>query len=77
MNRTMRVHWLLQELNLTYETHRIESRTGETASAEYISLNPKKKTPTLRIAWIMRLFSTNGFSEGTTLYFNSRVVGPR
>ena len=45
--RTMRVHWLLQELNLTYETHRIESRTGETTSAEYISLNPKKKIPTL------------------------------
>jgi glutathione S-transferase len=45
--RTMRVHWLLKELNLTYETHRIESRTGETGSAEFESLNPKKKIPAL------------------------------
>jgi glutathione S-transferase len=45
--RTMRVHWLMHELDLTYETHKIESRTGETDSIDYVSINPKRKIPTL------------------------------
>ncbi len=45
--RTFRVHWMLHELGLDYETRRIESRTGETQSAEYTALNPKQKIPTL------------------------------
>jgi glutathione S-transferase len=45
--RTFRVHWLLHELGLDYETRRIESRTGETLTDEYIRLNPKQKIPTL------------------------------
>ena len=45
--RTMRVHWLLHELGISYDTRRIESRTGETGLADYSSINPKKKIPTL------------------------------
>jgi glutathione S-transferase len=45
--RTMRVHWLLHELGLDYETRRIEPRTGETQSAEFQRVNPKQKIPAL------------------------------
>ena len=45
--RTMRVHWLLHELGLDYQTKRIQSRTGETQSDEYSSINPRQKIPTL------------------------------
>jgi len=45
--RTMRVHWLLAELGLRYETRRIEARTGETRTDEYAAINPKQKIPTL------------------------------
>jgi glutathione S-transferase len=43
--RTMRVHWILQELNLSYQTNPIQSRSGETQTAEYTQLNPKQKIP--------------------------------
>ncbi len=46
--RTMRVHWLLRECGMTYVTHPIGSRTGETQTAEYLALNPRGKIPTLR-----------------------------
>jgi len=46
-SRTMRVHWLLHELGLVYETKRIESRTGETQSDDYSRINPRQKIPTL------------------------------
>jgi len=46
--RTLRVHWMLHELGLSYETRRIESRTGETQADEYVALNPKQKIPTLQ-----------------------------
>lgn len=45
--RTLRVHWMLHELGIEYETKRIESRTGETLSKEYTRINPKQKIPTL------------------------------
>lgn len=45
--RTMRVHWLLHELGLEYETRRIGPRTGETQSAEFRQINPKQKIPAL------------------------------
>lgn len=45
--RTFRVHWMLHELGLEYETRRIESRTGETTTSEYTKLNPKQKIPIL------------------------------
>lgn len=45
--RTLRVHWMLHELGIEYETKRIESRTGDTLSEEYTRINPKQKIPTL------------------------------
>jgi len=45
--RTFRVHWLLHELGLDYTTHPIQSRTGETQTAEYLELNSRGKIPAL------------------------------
>jgi len=47
-SRTIRVHWALQELGLSYRTESIQSRTGETARPEYIKLNPRHKIPLLQ-----------------------------
>ena len=46
--RTLRAHWVLNELGLDYETRPIGSRTGETRTPEYRQLNPKEKVPTLQ-----------------------------
>jgi len=46
--RALRVHWALQELDLPYEFRPIQSRTGETLTAEYTRLNPKQKIPCLQ-----------------------------
>lgn len=46
--RTMRVHWMLRELDLDYHCHAIGSRTGETDSEAYGRLNPKRKIPVLQ-----------------------------
>lgn len=46
--RTLRVHWVLQELGLAYETRPIGSRSGETRTPEYKQLNPKEKIPALQ-----------------------------
>ncbi|MDE0941136.1 MAG: glutathione S-transferase family protein [Alphaproteobacteria bacterium] len=46
--RALRVHWALQELGLTYQFRPIQSRTGETLTAEYSGHNPKQKIPTLQ-----------------------------
>lgn len=46
--RTLRVHWVLNELGLDYEIRPIGSRTGETRTPEYRQLNPKEKVPTLQ-----------------------------
>ena len=45
--RTLRVHWILHELGLPYDTRAIQSRTGETQTEEYLALNPRGKIPTL------------------------------
>jgi glutathione S-transferase len=45
--RTMRAHWALHELNLDYEAKLVASRSGETESAEFARLNPKRKIPVL------------------------------
>jgi glutathione S-transferase len=47
-SRTMRAHWMLLELGLEYECHRIQSRTGETLTDEFKRLNPRHKIPVLR-----------------------------
>lgn len=38
---------MLHELGVTYETRRIESRTGETTIEAFTAINPKQKIPTL------------------------------
>jgi len=46
--RTMRAHWMLHELGLDYECHPIRSRTGETLTPEFLTLNPRHKIPVLQ-----------------------------
>jgi glutathione S-transferase len=46
--RTMRAHWILQELGLSYERHPFGPRTGETQTAEFTRLNPAQKIPVLQ-----------------------------
>ncbi len=46
--RTMRAHWMLMEFGLDYEMRAIESRSGETRTPEFLSLNPRHKIPVLR-----------------------------
>lgn len=45
--RTLRVHWMLQELGLAYDAHLIGPRTGETRTDSFRRLNPKEKIPVL------------------------------
>ena len=46
--RTMRAHWALHELLLPYEIEAIESRSGETQTAQFSALNPRQKIPVLQ-----------------------------
>jgi len=46
--RTIRPHWVLHELGLTYKKQLIGSRTGETETPEYRALNPRGKIPVLQ-----------------------------
>lgn len=46
-SRTLRAHWMLQELELPYQTRPIGSRTGETQTPEFRALNPREKIPVL------------------------------
>ena len=46
--RTMRAHWALHELSLAYETEAIGSRSGETQTVEFSTLNPRQKIPVLQ-----------------------------
>jgi len=45
--RAMRAHWMAHELGLDYEHRLIGSRTGETQTDEFRTLNPKEKIPVL------------------------------
>lgn len=47
-SRTIRAHWALHELGLSYKTKPIGPRTGETKTAEYTVLNPRQKIPLLQ-----------------------------
>src|SRR5215472_16044746 len=47
-SRTMRAHWMLLELGLDYESHPIQSRSGETLTAQFRRLNPRHKIPVLQ-----------------------------
>src|SRR5207244_12797220 len=69
-SRTIRPHWAMHELGLTYETRPIGPRTGETKSTEYTRLNPRQKVPLLQdgdfcigesaaiVAYLSRMYST-------------------
>jgi len=46
--RALRVHWMLAEFDLPYISHRIQSRTGETMTPDYLRLNPRHKIPLLQ-----------------------------
>ena len=46
-SRTLRAHWMLRELGLSYDTHAIGSRSGETTTDAFLALNPKGKIPVL------------------------------
>lgn len=46
--RAFRAHWILAEYGLPYFSHRIQSRTGETMTPDYLKLNPRHKIPLLR-----------------------------
>lgn len=47
--RTLRAHWILNELDLEYEKRPIGPRTGETQTTEFTRLNPSQKIPVLQI----------------------------
>ena len=46
--RPFRIYWALEEFNLSYNSHRIGSRTGETQTPQYLKMNPKGKIPLFR-----------------------------
>ena len=47
-SRTMRAHWALAELGLTYERRPIEPRTGDTKTPEFTALTARQKIPLLQ-----------------------------
>ncbi len=69
-SRTIRPHWAMHELGLSYRTKAIGPRTGETKTAEYTRLNPRQKVPLLQdgdfcigesaaiVAYLSRMYST-------------------
>lgn len=78
--RALRVHWALHELGLDYQFRPIQSRSGETLTAEYTGHNPKQKIPCLQDgdftltespAIVNYLF--NAYGEGTDVYLSQSV----
>jgi glutathione S-transferase len=47
-SRTIRAHWALHELDLTYECRPIQARTGETKTPEFTALSARQKIPLLQ-----------------------------
>lgn len=47
-SRTIRAHWAMHELGLSYERRPILPRSGETKTPEYTKLNPRQKVPLLQ-----------------------------
>lgn len=47
-SRTIRAHWALIELNLSYKTEIIRTRTPDTETAAFKSVNPRQKIPVLQ-----------------------------
>jgi glutathione S-transferase len=69
-SRTMRAHWAMHELSLSYECRPIRPRSGETEKPEFTQLNARKKIPLLQdgdftigesaaiVAYLSRAYST-------------------
>jgi glutathione S-transferase len=47
-SRTIRAHWALHELDLTYECRPIQPRSGETKTPEFTALSARQKIPLLQ-----------------------------
>ena len=47
-SRTLRAHWALAELDLSYERRPIRPRTGETKTEEFTRLTARQKVPVLQ-----------------------------
>jgi glutathione S-transferase len=47
-SRTIRAHWALIELGLTYRTEPVRTRTPDTEAPEFVALNPRRKIPVLQ-----------------------------
>ena len=47
-SRTIRAHWALIELKLAYKTEIIRTRTPDTETAAFKSVNPRQKIPVLQ-----------------------------
>ncbi len=47
-SRTIRAHWALHELDLSYERRPIQARTGETKTPEFTALSARQKIPLLQ-----------------------------
>ena len=47
-SRTIRPHWALHELGLSYEVKPIGPRSGETLTQEYTALTARQKIPLLQ-----------------------------
>ena len=47
-SRTIRAHWALIELNLSYKTEIIRTRTTDTETPAFKSVNPRQKIPVLQ-----------------------------
>lgn len=46
-DRSDRVRWLLEELQVPYEDHYLNKKKGEMTSPEYLKLNPMGRVPTI------------------------------
>ena len=46
-SRTIRAHWALIELGLSYSIEVVRTRTPDTETEEFISVNPRQKIPVL------------------------------
>tara|TARA_B110000444_G_C18768811_1_gene561417 strand:- start:639 stop:1274 length:636 start_codon:yes stop_codon:yes gene_type:complete len=47
-SRTIRAHWALIELELPYSTEVVRTRTSDTETEEFKSVNPRQKIPVLQ-----------------------------
>lgn len=47
MGSAFRVHWMLAELNLPYETAQLDMAAGDHKKAEYLAVNPAGQVPAL------------------------------